>query len=140
VRTPFLSSSVLTFGAPRAASSEALRLVRDAHRPKFGEAVCCVEIPIVGGLLANADPSEEDRGCLRFTWLRTETHRERTGEIVLVTEIAGGYRPSLAGNTLPAPLWRKAMYCSTQRMVHAYVMWRFHGFAVGEYRRRVDGM
>jgi len=156
LQTSLFPLDVLTFGTPRVVSSKPHS--RNSHGEKWGdgisiiglgEVLCCIEIPIVGGLLVanNLDPSssssksitkrEHDHGCLRFTWLSIKNHRQQQPKIVLVTEIAGNYRPSLAGNKLPTPAWRNMVYCSTQRMFHAYVMWRFHLFVAKEYRRKI---
>ena len=151
LRTSLLSLDVLKFGEARSVPTSSF-----SCGP--GERVTCsVEIPIAGGLLAN-EASEQsprstaatmaafsrverqkhrrDLGCLRFTFIEVEGTNEKCG-IVIVTEIAGKYRPSLAGSRLPVPAWRNAMYCSTQRLVHAYVMWRYHDFVVRELRNRI---
>jgi hypothetical protein len=145
------------------------------------EMICCIEIPIVGGLLAHVDTPTLDttttttttttkssanewtsskrstkqqvveNGYLRFTWIETQyptNHRKNhhhqqqqqqqqqkisQPEIHIITQIGGHYRPTLAGPTLPIPKWRHSMYCSTQRIFHAYVMYRFHGYVMNEY-------
>ena len=129
LRSSILPVDALIFGKPRVVSA----------KPSFicegGEVLCCVEIPIVGGLLASLSTKATDNGCLRFTWIQTKTQKQPTS-IILTTEIAGNYRPSLAGSQTPISSWRTAMYCSTQRMLHAYVMWRFHGFVKDEYWRK----
>lgn len=131
LRSSILPVDALIFGKPRVVSA----------KPSFicegGEILCCVEIPIVGGLLANLSTKTADNGCLRFTWTQINNqNRQQAARIILTTEIAGNYRPALAGSQTPIPPWRSAMYCSTQRMLHAYVMWRFHGFVMDEYRRK----
>ena len=88
-----------------------------------------IEIPIVGGLLANVNPNLTDNGCLRFT-----LHREKNS-IILVTQIAEKYQPALAGSSVPIPYWRNALYSSTQRLLHEYVMWRYHGFVLKEFEK-----
>ena len=111
---------------------------------KDGEIICCVEIPIVGGLLTNVDDSirstgsNEDHGCLQFTWLQTQPNNyQHTSKIIILTEIAGRYQPKLAGTKLPISKLHNILYCSTQRMLHVYVMWGYHDHAVKEYRRRL---
>lgn len=150
LQTSLFPLDVLTFGTPKVVSSKPhyRNIQEEKARDSsigLGEVLCCIEIPIVGGLLANLDPSpssksitkqEHDHGCLRFTWLSIKNHRQQP-KIVLVTEIAGNYRPSLAGNKIPIPAWRNIVYCSTQRMFHAYVMWRFHLFVAKEYRGKI---
>lgn len=80
---------------------------------------CTVVLPIVGGLLALNNSA--GTACL---WFRLQ-HNESTEETKLVTEIRG-YNPWLIGSRQPVPLYRKMLYLSTQSLVHAYVMWRFH--------------
>ena len=147
------------------------------------EMICCIEIPIVGGLLAHVDtptldmttttttpkssanertPSKRstkdpvvENGYLRFTWIETQcrtnqwkSHRHQQQqqqqkisqpEIHIITQIGGHYRPTLAGPTLPIPKWRNSIYCSTQRIFHAYVMYRFHGYVMNEYSTTMFG-
>ena len=97
--------------------------------PRGGVWVSKTTIPIVGGLLAKVNPNLTDNGCLRFTW-----HREKNN-IILVTEIAGNYQPALAGSSVPIPRWRNALYSSTQRLLHEYVMWRYHGFVLKQFEK-----
>ena len=92
---------------------------------------------------------EEEHGCLRFTWLQTKQPniqqedikyiKHQHPEIILITEIRGKYRPTLAGTKLPISNMRKMLYYSTQRMLHTYVMWRYHDYVVKECSRRIDG-
>ena len=75
---------------------------------------CSVSIPIVGGLMAL--PSKDGAyGSLVF-----ELHSDE-----LETRVAYGYRPSIAG-AAPVSRLRAWTYQSTQSLLHAYVMWRFH--------------
>jgi len=160
LQTSLLPLNLLTFGMPRVVSSKksSSRFENNVHQSTsggttIGKVICCIEIPIVGGLLARLSEEDSstsssssssssstvknrniDHGCLRFTWLQTTENQNNT---ILITEIAGKYRPTLAGCKTPIPTWRNAMYCSTQRMVHAHVMWRFHGFAVREYQHKI---
>eukprot|EP00970_Alexandrium_tamarense_P019677 scaffold14346_cov207-Alexandrium_tamarense.AAC.5 len=124
--TSIVHLNLLTFGTPRVVTSSKSSL-------------CCVEIPIQGGLLAvNAPPlvgDNHDMGCLRFKWIQ-QPNNNTSGQdstITLITEITGSYQPSLAGNEVPRSRLRSIMYCSTQRMFHAYVMWRFHRYVVEEF-------
>jgi hypothetical protein len=89
---------------------------------------CMFELPITGGLLAR-----NDRGCLRF-WAVAEKHPnpspkkdddERRISCRFRSEIGGNFCPWIAGPPPVAPT-RKWGYLSTQSLVHAYVMWRFH--------------
>ena len=162
LQTSLLHLNVLTFGKPRIVKPSIKHIFID-HKPSSTEeemVVCCIEIPIEGGLLANVESKtstlntkskkkEEDHGCLRFTWLQTKQPNElqhtkkhikyQHPDIILVTEIRGKYRPTLAGNKLPISNMRKMLYYSTQRMLHTYVMWRYHDYVVKECSRRIDG-
>jgi hypothetical protein len=114
--TSIFPINVLSFGTP---------IIK-----KNNKAICCVQIPIVGGLLAKINPYSADHGCLSFTW-----HQEKKN-ITIVTEIAGKYQPALAGSRTPVPCWRNKLYSSTQRLLHEYVMWRFHGFVLEEFEKQ----
>jgi hypothetical protein len=99
---------------------------RKQARKYSGNVVCCVEIPILGGLLSQSSAGERSNaGCLRFTLIRN-TKASPDDAYKFVTEIAGNYQPSIAGERYPRSKFRSAVYCATQRMFHEYVMWRFH--------------
>lgn len=162
--TSLLPLNLLAFGTPVVISSKKNNRSKDYddNDGNSGEVVCRIEIPIVGGLLAKLDnpalsekPSTGkksnkqrlDNGRLRFTWLNISEKGEKpqhlyfhSNKIILLTEIVGNYRPSLAGHRIPIPAWRNIFYCSTQRIVHAYVMWRFHGFAMNKYRKEISSI
>mmetsp|Transcript_18995 Transcript_18995/g.31503 ORF Transcript_18995/g.31503 Transcript_18995/m.31503 type:complete len:201 (+) Transcript_18995:16-618(+) len=92
------------------------------HLLEFGKHKCTdantVLIPINGGILARSDDGR-NYGGLSFS-LRQE------GEI-METAIYHGYRPTIAGKA-PVSCVRAWTYRSTQSLLHAYVMWRFHGY------------
>ena len=154
LQTSLLHFNVLTFGKPRIVkpSKHIFIDIRPSSTEK--EVVCCIEIPIKGGLLANVKSKSStnrlkkkkdvDHGCIRFTWLQTKQANKQLiksktnhPKIILITEIRGKYRPTLAGNKLPISNMRKMLYYSTQRMVHTYVMWRYHDHVVKECSRRI---
>jgi len=162
LQTSLLHLNMLTFGKPRIVHKPSPKhiLIDNKSSSTEKEVVCCIEIPIEGGLLANVDSKsstkskskkkkEEDNGCIRFTWLQTKQQnnneqqdikytKHQHPEIILITEIRGNYHPTLAGNKLPISNMRKILYYSTQRMVHTYVMWRYHDYVVKECSRRID--
>lgn len=80
-------------------------------------------LPIVGGFMTMTSP-EDSCGALSFSLI--STCRDDNESFVLETSVSG-YRPKFAG---PAPVsrLRAGIYRSTQSMVHAYVMWRFHHY------------
>jgi len=156
LQTSLLHLNVLTFGKPRIVKPPEHVFIDITPSSKEEEVVCCIEIPIEGGLLANVESksstttkskNSEDHGCIRFTWLQTkqqnnQQHTKKHNEyhpekIILITEIRGNYHPTLAGNLLPISNMRKMLYYSTQRMVHTYVMWRYHDYVVNECSRRI---
>ena len=104
---------------------------------------CILELPVQGGFFALAPPSipATDCGCLKFTLIaanhpskiKYNHNKISQGNLMLHlrSEISGNYCPWLAGPA-PVPFIRKWMYLSTQSLVHAYVMWRFHH----EFRNR----
>ena len=178
LQSSILNLNLLSFGTPSiiiqsSSSSSKKKLLKDT---KYCQSInsmnddddnvtiiCCVEIPIVGGLLANTNKIDckeevEDNGCLRFTFLQQQQQsttpqstnnnnhdNQITTTIVITTQIAGNYRPTIACGTsssssrllLPISKFRKLVYCSTQRMVHTYVMWRYHDHVVNEYMKKI---
>lgn len=178
LQSSILHLNLLSFGTPRliqsSSSSSKKKLLKDTKYCRQSinsmnddnvDIICCVEIPIVGGLLANINidckEEVEDNGCLRFTFLQQQQQSTTTPQstnnnnnhdnqittrIVLTTQIAGNYRPTIACGTssssssrllLPISKFRKLVYCSTQRMVHTYVMWRYHDHVVNEYMKKI---
>ncbi|CAJ1955623.1 unnamed protein product [Cylindrotheca closterium] len=92
---------------------------------------CQYKLPITGGLLALGNAKRpKDMGCLFF---ETNTSRANLPDkdswpelaCTCTSEIAGAYRPWIAGGP-SANFIRPWAYLSSQSMVHAYVMWRFH--------------
>jgi hypothetical protein len=57
-----------------------------------------------------------------------EKKRDPAGLRLQLSTALTGYRPALAGVSLPIPHWRKALYLNTQAALHGYIMWRFHRF------------
>jgi len=148
----------LTFGKPRIVKPpKHIFIDHESSTVTKEEVVCCIEIPIEGGLLANVESKsstlntkskkkDKDHGCIRFTWLQTKQPNKqqqhtkkhiKCPDIILITEIRGKYHPTLAGNKLPISNMRKMLYYSTQRMLHTYVMWRYHDYVVTELSRRL---
>jgi hypothetical protein len=86
---------------------------------------CEFELPITGGLLSLPPKGKHNRGCLNFEVI---TDKMTDGSVIschLRTTIVGNYRPWVAGDP-PVPFLRKWTYLSSQSLVHAYVMWRYH--------------
>ena len=131
----FFGINFLTFGSARSQRFSIQKtLPQGRHkdgkttyiRSRVGD--CTVTIPIVGGLLAMRKRKHSrgsDLGCLRFT----VQHNEELEETLVTTEIRD-YSPMLVGKKEPPPFLRKAAYLSTQSVVHAYVMWRFHKYCI----------
>jgi hypothetical protein len=95
---------------------------------------CTLALPITGGLLTLPDPSKPNggnRGSLLFTLTKsretgaTADSDEPPETVCSISTTIGGYRPSLAGSA-PVHVFRKWTYLSTQSIIHANVMWRFH--------------
>jgi hypothetical protein len=88
---------------------------------------CEFELPITGGLLSLPVPpeGEQDRGCLNFEVITDSMTDGTVRSCHLRTTITGNYCPWVAGNP-PVPFVRKWTYLSSQSLVHAYVMWRYH--------------
>mmetsp|Transcript_29568 Transcript_29568/g.70242 ORF Transcript_29568/g.70242 Transcript_29568/m.70242 type:complete len:263 (+) Transcript_29568:50-838(+) len=142
----FLLAPLLVFGKPRA--------INRKGRPDWlngvsegcaaWDALCCIELPIEGGLLANTrietvkSSKKSDYGCLRFSFYQTictDKGADRPCScVIVVTEIAGGYSPALAGflsKYLPFR-FRKFVYSNSQRLLHEYVMWKYHAHVMNE--------
>ena len=120
LRTRICSLCLLTFGRP--IDTQTL-ICKKLAREYSGVVICSSEIPIVNGLLAQS----KGDGCLRFTLIRqAKCENSHLVNTLLITEIDGQYKPSIAGSRCPRSKVRCAVYCATQRMFHEYVMWRFH--------------
>lgn len=90
---------------------------------------CEFELPITGGVLSLPPKrKQQDRGCLNFEVITTDSMTDDGNTAIschLRTTIAGNYCPWVAGDP-PVPFVRKWTYLSSQSLVHAYVMWRYH--------------
>lgn len=80
-------------------------------------------IPIVGGVLA-LPSSKGTYGGLSFSLLQGDSNENST---VMETSIVDGYRPTIAGSA-PVSRLRAGLYRSTQSLLHAYIMSRFHHY------------
>jgi hypothetical protein len=114
---------------------------------------CTVVLPVTGGILALHSPPHGRNDSARkgggAALLFSVKKQRQVCEAVAATEpghgrasrtpsdspwrlqlssAVAGYRPALAGTSLPIPMWRKTLYLHTQAVMHAYVMWRFHRF------------
>ena len=115
-----------------------------------------VDFPIIGGLLAMTDPGPStevktrrlgtkrsntnrqhvmEHGCIRFEVLSEKGCSGEWQGSRIESRICCGYHPSLAGK-IPIRPARKLLYLSTQSLVHAFVMWRFHRNIVTNLRSR----
>lgn len=125
----FLGINFLTFGPPQSQRFSMFKTVpiqdyNGATRmmpARVGD--CIITLPIQGGLLALQKPNRRDKACLRFTL----QHNAGSQETKLITEIRG-YSPMLVGRKEPVPFYRKWGYLSTQSLIHANAMWRFHRY------------
>ena len=81
-------------------------------------------MPIAGGLFALPSP-EGAYGSLSFSLRREGGGSDDS--LTLHTTISDGYRPTIAGSA-PVSFLRAGLYRSTQSLIHAYVMWRFHHY------------
>jgi hypothetical protein len=119
LRDPIFGKTVLLFGPGRFS----VRGRRRRVGPKTTEYT--MTLPLVGGFLARLSP-EGTYGSLLFT-LISEKRDNGDSFFVLDTAIAD-YRPALAGSTLPISRVGAGIYRSSQSLLHAYVMWRFHHY------------
>lgn len=122
LRPRFLKNvNLLTFGP--------IQVLRKSHTK------CKWKLPITGGLLSlstttsatTSKQKKQDMGCLVFETSSTK-HQNKTSPFLTCnfeSSIEGNYCPSIAGRA-PISFPRKWTYLSSQSIVHAYVMWRFH--------------
>ena len=118
LRDPVFGMTFLSFGPGRFS-------VREIQRRAGRRATeYTVTLPLAGGLLARPS-SSGTFGSLFFTLI---SKRDANGEsfFVIDTGIADGFRPALAGSTPPLSRTRAGIYRSSQSLLHAYIMWRFH--------------
>ena len=132
--------NLLCFGEPRISIMK-MKASSSGRRRSFQ-----ADLPVLGGLLDGkrdaAVPSSKntnEHGCIRFV-VEQEEIRDGDGKrrdrrcwrIVRIEScICDGYRPAIAG-AIPVNPIRKAAYLSSQSLIHAYVMWRFHGMVLTE--------
>ena len=123
IQDRLLGRDLLIFGPAKS------RLVSIAFQEGVVHNTYAIEWPITGGLLSIPAP----RAALVFAVFTTHGHNnDRTSSIV--TRISG-YRPTLTGDELPVSRVRSALYVSTQSLIHASVMWRFHRYCWSNRRR-----
>jgi hypothetical protein len=133
--------ALLSFGQPQ-------RHVRHrGDRKQNTPEITSILLPITGGILAQpttkttmttkvgrrsrSTPGTAIRSheVVSYGSLLFSLHQAHNQTIVAVeTNIQDGYRPTLAGRRLPLSILQARMYQSTQSLVHAYVMWRFHKY------------
>lgn len=122
LRDSLVGSNLLTFGRP-CKTTVAVQRWSQYKTTRY-----TVTLPVIGGLLAYYPSSSSKKkgecGALTFSVVKMQATKHKS-TFSLETEIANGYRPAIAGGA-PVPWLRKLTYRSTQSLVHAYVMWRFH--------------
>lgn len=84
-------------------------------------------IPIVGGLMA-LPSSKGSSGALSFSLIQC---CEGSAALRLETAVTNDYRPTIAGEA-PVSRLRASFYRSTQSLLHAYIMWRFHHYCYSQ--------
>jgi len=133
--TLFKRVTLLSFGRPTKSFYNSKESASQQH---YG---VVTEIPILGGCLVNNRirkvKDEESTnpyyyGRLRFELIIQDLAKEGNKNEFpytarLKTQIIG-YKSAIVGDVPVNPL-RKLTYLSTQRLVHAYVMFRFHAYA-----------
>lgn len=118
LRDPLFGMTFLSFGPGRFS-------VRGRQRRVGRRATeYTMTLPLAGGLLARPS-SKGTFGSLFFT-LISKRGADGDNFFVLDTAIADGFRPALAGLTPPISRTRASIYRSSQSLLHAYIMWRFH--------------
>jgi hypothetical protein len=77
---------------------------------------------------AGSKDDDDDNAVDATTVAARKKKRDPAGLRLQLSSALTGYRPALAGVSLPIPHWRKALYLNTQAALHGYIMWRFHRF------------
>jgi len=136
----FFGISFLTFGKPKHQYQTTTRQTRiiesnGAKNKSCKISDCTVVLPIVGGILVankyrDAGPEDKSKTKQNFGYLRfTVQQNVSLQETRIITELCN-YTPALVGTKEPPPFHRKALYLSTQSLVHAYIMYRFHHYCI----------
>ena len=130
--------NLLCFGIPRSKVTTAKTNTGNRRRS------IQVDFPVIGGLLdgkrqghaADSSNDIDEHGCIRFIVEQEEvvmrdeddTRRGRKfwSNVRIESSICEGYCPAISGGA-PVNAIRKVAYLSSQSLIHAYVMWRFHG-------------
>lgn len=129
--------NLLCFGNPRSTMTT-MKSNNGSRRRRFQ-----VDFPVIGGLLdgkrqvqATDSANISEHGCIRFVVEQeevkvqdednTQLGRKFWSNVQIESSICDGYCPAISGGA-PVNVIRKIAYLSSQSLVHAYVMWRFHG-------------
>lgn len=114
-----------------------------------------VDFPVIGGLLDGKRQTQgvtstndiNEHGCIRFiveqeeVKMRDEEKAQRSqafwSNVRIESSICDGYCPAISGSAPVNPI-RKVAYLSSQSLVHAYVMWRFHGKIWAGTQRKIE--
>ena len=114
-----------------------------------------VDFPVIGGLLDGKRQTQgvtsindiNEHGCIRFiveqeeVKMRDEEKAQRSqafwSKVRIESSICDGYCPAISGSAPVNPI-RKVAYLSSQSLVHAYVMWRFHGKIWAGTQRKIE--
>ncbi len=128
--------NLLTFGQPTTVTYRSRKKNENIEGSYSIENEVVTDLPVIGGLLACRKRGRKSSyGLLRFKFTQTceilpdvEGKSQASQELIEVLRLETrviDYRPALAGFP-PVGKMRKSLYTSTQRLLHAYVMWRFH--------------
>ena len=96
-------------------------------------------LPISGGGLANRGDNRQSEadfsfGSLQFTLTESNSKNQETQPVLELETRVVGFKSAIAGSA-PVGKVRKLIYLSSQRLVHAYVMWRYHRYISSELSR-----
>ncbi len=141
--------NLLTFGQPTTVTYRSRKKNEKIEGSYSIENEVVTDLPVIGGLLSCRNGGRKDGkisctgsgsphssyGLLRFKFTQTceilpyedgnpQASQELIETLRLETRVID-YKPALAGFP-PVGRMRKSFYSSTQRLLHAYVMWRFH--------------
>ena len=146
-----LGLNLLCFGRARSIVTTCTAKTNGGNRRRSIQ----VEFPVIGGLLdgkrqtqaATSTNDISEHGCIRFVVEQEEVimrdkrkmqqGRKRWSNVRIESSTCDGYCPAISGDAPVNPI-RKVAYLSSQSLVHAYVMWRFHRKVWADTQRKKE--
>ena len=134
----FLGWTLLEFGPPKGFQFSYTSTTMKNNPPVIEQTTTCQwSLPIMGGCLtvplASKTPANS-KVCLTLKQTTLSNQQDnKNPHIQLQTELID-FRPRVVGAAIPSNPLRTGFYLGTQSIVHAFVMWRFHGACRSVYQ------